>query len=380
MKKLLIKFFLLLTGTILAFIIGEIILRERGVLSLGQFNTYDKKTGLTILPPNSVVYQKDNCIDNVVRANSQGFHDNEFSLDKPDNVFRIAILGDSFIEARQVPIEKSMQYLLEQKLNELPRDKKIEIYSFGKGGTGTFMHYLYLNQYVLKYKPDLVIMAFLPANDFRDDYEVSSEIFDGKGQIKTKLSTGQKLITKSVLLMWLQYKWQVIKTNHIGDAFRRVFLAKNSTAKVPFDFQVFLKDYPESWQKIWDLEEKLITGFKNKVEENKGKFMLVSINDIWRTNPELLEKNTQLNNVIKQFDLDFNKPENKLAEIAKADNFPYLNLMPIFRERVKEENKMIFVHCADGNYDGHWNEIGNAWAAEFLFNFLTKDHPELITK
>ncbi len=341
-----------------------------------EFNTYDEETGLIILKPGVEYEAKIPCSGESVpiQANTQGFRDDkDYLADKPSDVFRIAIIGDSYVEARYVPLAQTFYKLIETKLNQAGLDKKIEIYAVGKGGNGTFKNYLYLNQYALKYNPDLVILAFLTANDFRNDYELKKDIFNENGKVREKLSLTQKFSTKSVLWMWLDYKWQVIKMHSIGNTFRKIFAGEDSKAQVPFDFQVFLEDSPSSWDGIWDMEKNLISQFKEKTEEKGVKFVLVSLSDMWRSHPELLAENEEYNYYLKEFNFDFDKPEKILADFARENRFPYLNLTPVFREKIREEGGVSFVLC-----DGHWNETGNFWAAESISQFLLENKENLL--
>lgn len=376
MKKILKNILLLILGAILAFVFGEALLRARGVLSLGKAHQYDSKTGMVILPPNSDFIQTQ-CLEEpvLIHANSEGFRDAEFEIEKSDDVFRIAVLGDSYTEARHVPLEKSFHGVLEEKLNqELGGKKKFEVYSFGMGGSGTYKNYLYLTHYALKYKPDLVILAFLPLNDFRDDYEMISEIYDKNGNIKSKLSTKDKLFRRSVLLTWLNYKWQIIKQHGLDQKIKQIFVERNSTAQIPFDFQVFLKDYPESWQKVWNLEKNLISAFQEAADQNNSKFMIVTMADAWRIHPDLIKGIDLFDFLFDNQELDLDKPEKILGGFAQEKNIPFLNLTPVFRQKVEEERKITVLWPCDA----HWNQTGHAWGGEALFNFLKEKRENLL--
>jgi len=371
MKKTLIKISLLFLSLVLTFILAEVILRKSGFVTLDVYK-YDPQTGLNILQPNFQFRSTTDCFDTLVKVNSQGFNDSEFSLEKKEDVFRIVIIGDSFVEARNVPLEKSFQYVLEQKLNEIP-GRKFEVYAFGIAGNGTFKSYLYLNQYALKYQPDLVILAFLPFNDFRDDYLLLDKTFDAKGEIRTVMPGGDKLFGKSIFLSWLDYKWQVAKTSENFNRLKNIFSKKTSETQLPFDFQVFLPEYPQSWQKVWDLEKELISQFKETVKENGSNFLLVSLNDIWRAHPEILANDAQYGLYVKEFNLDLDKPEKLLGEFAEAENIPYLNLKEKLGGRIGNEKEIIFLYPCDG----HWNDLGNLWAGEAIDDFL-KENNQLI--
>ena len=357
MKIWLTKFLLLFLGMVIAFLAGEVGLRAKRALLAPNIMEYDGKTGLLRLPPYSQQPIKTACWENTISANSQGFHDTEFKLEKPDDVFRIVILGDSMLEAYQVPIKDSFQYLLEERLNNLAgRNKKFEVYSFGVGGIGTFKHHLYLNQYVLKYKPDLVVLSFLPINDFGNDFEARDDIFDKNGQVRKELPLTERISNYSVLMQWLKAKWRIAKT----------YVFRQSVSQVPFDFQVFLKEYPESWQKIWDLEKTLIGRMNRTSRESGAKFLLISLPDMWRTHPYLIEKYPELQKSLAFSETDFDKPEKLLEEIAKENNFAFLNLTIPFREKAKETKEEVFFWACDG----HWNKTGHLWAQDMIFNYF----------
>ncbi len=101
-------------------------------------------------------YQRDFRLD--IRNNSLGFRDSEHAFTKPDSVIRIAMLGDSFIEALQVPLEKTAGFLLEKKLDAAAtargESKKCEVLNFGVSGHGVGQYLLTWEHYASKFKPD----------------------------------------------------------------------------------------------------------------------------------------------------------------------------------------------------------------------------------
>src|SRR5262249_4865122 len=101
-------------------------------------------------------------------TNGAGFHDVEHATEKPDDVYRILVLGDSYIEALQVSIEEGFTQRLERELGSRVGGKRIEVINLGVSGSGPPQYYRILEQKGLAYTPDLVIMAVLPDNDFRD--------------------------------------------------------------------------------------------------------------------------------------------------------------------------------------------------------------------
>jgi lysophospholipase L1-like esterase len=78
---------------------------------------------------------------------------------------RIAVIGDSFVEAFQVDVERSFPYVLERELIEQGYD--VEVYSFGFSGV-PLSQYLQMMRYVCKvFAPDILVVNIVH-NDFHE--------------------------------------------------------------------------------------------------------------------------------------------------------------------------------------------------------------------
>jgi lysophospholipase L1-like esterase len=92
-----------------------------------------------------------------VETNGLGFRDLERDFTKPHGVTRVALLGDSFIEAVQVPFEKTAGQLLERALIAASaHSRKWEVLNFGISNYGVGQYLLTWEQYAKHYEPDYV--------------------------------------------------------------------------------------------------------------------------------------------------------------------------------------------------------------------------------
>lgn len=105
--------------------------------------------------------------DAYLAVNALGMRDRERAVERVPGVARIALLGDSFMEARQVAYEDSLPALLERAL--AARGRKVEVLNFGCTGYSTGQEYLFLEHRLPSFKPDLVLVAFCTANDVTDN-------------------------------------------------------------------------------------------------------------------------------------------------------------------------------------------------------------------
>ena len=76
----------------------------------------------------------------------------------------MVILGDSFSEALQVPVEQTYFRLLEQHLNGAGVGRW-EVFNFGVGDYGTAQQLRLLIEHVAAYRPDVIIHQIFPLND-----------------------------------------------------------------------------------------------------------------------------------------------------------------------------------------------------------------------
>lgn len=92
--------------------------------------------------------------------NNRGWNNLRNYSAKKSNKTRIAVIGDSFVEAFQVDANKSFHHLLQTELGE-----EVEVFSFGWSGS-PLSHYLHVARYVeTTYDPDVIIVN-LVHNDF----------------------------------------------------------------------------------------------------------------------------------------------------------------------------------------------------------------------
>lgn len=97
---------------------------------------------------------------NKVRTNSHGFRDLPRSVEKPPDTVRIALLGDSMVEALQVPLDKTAGQLLEKALISTPSAsspaRRFEVLNFGTSNYSIGQYLLLWEQDVSAYRPDYV--------------------------------------------------------------------------------------------------------------------------------------------------------------------------------------------------------------------------------
>lgn len=109
-----------------------------------------------------------------VRINSKGFRDDEYAYKKPDGVYRILVVGDSFTLGWGVLLEETFPKALERRLQEMNKAgakySQIEVLNTGIGNYNTLQELAFLRVEGLKYAPDEILLAYY-LNDAEDTQE-----------------------------------------------------------------------------------------------------------------------------------------------------------------------------------------------------------------
>src|SRR5215218_2569204 len=95
--------------------LGELGLRAVG-FSEPSYYRADEDLGIALRPGAQGWYRGEG--GSFVSINRHGMRDVEHAVEKPAGVLRIAVLGDSFAEALQVPVEQTFWSRLQQELGQ----------------------------------------------------------------------------------------------------------------------------------------------------------------------------------------------------------------------------------------------------------------------
>ncbi len=100
--------------------------------------------------------------------NRYGLHQPDTKLNLDQNVRRIVLIGGSFIQGFQVPKNEHLSHQLEQLLNN-GTNNPVQIIALGMpdAGVGIYMHDLFMDIVIEKFKPDEIIFFLHLSNDFQ---------------------------------------------------------------------------------------------------------------------------------------------------------------------------------------------------------------------
>lgn len=378
MKKWLGRSLLFLFGLLFAFILLEILSRIlwtrmselENVSSISFISRSDHKK----LDPPRIFWpgQIGNIREFSVETsrNSLGFHDVEHTLQKPAGTFRVLILGDSFVEAIQVPLEKAFHKIVEKELNRR-MDFPVEIISLGRSGAGTQKSYEILLETGIRFRPDLVLMQFL-----------SNDLIDNSPLLKKEENDQEerrKQYIPQLREAYFRYLWVkssrfnqlfALKLARLYQGFRvSKYADRDKYGFIHLNTLVFCDDYSHLWERAWRRTQRFIRLTQDLSEENDTTFLLVSFPEMWRVGSveEIDRRMKAMNRDALDYQWDFNKTDRILRDFCQKEGIPFLSLLPVFREAHRKFRKKL--HFA---FDMHLNERGHRMAAEAILEYLLR--------
>lgn len=310
-----------------------------------------------------------------VDTNSDGWPDVEHTKEKPDDTYRILILGDSFVENLQVPLDRRFYRQLETNLNAAKFShqfdkEKVEVVALGRGNTGTAQQYLIIKDYGLSYNPDLIIHMFLTANDIKnnsavlqgDPYLPYFELVENKlveiphnrrsdrrfSSIKEKLKNTR--IVEILLHARQKYREQSDLTS----------------ADYPTDYHVYDTTFNSGYQSAWEVTKELIIETKKLSENNHATYKLIVLANNEQVHSHVWSELLETYPAMKTADLDQEQPDKLLDNFCVEHNVECHFMLPYFQKHISQNPQQTTHH----RYDGHWNEVGTNLAAEYLTDLL----------
>ena len=298
--------------------------------------------------------------ENGLTFNSMGFPDREFKIPKPDDVFRIVALADSFGVMPMMPYEYNHLTRLEDELEGFAGSRKIDVNNLGMVGSGPADYLAILEEVGAQLNPDLVVLYFFLGNDF--------------------VPSGPEQDFAS--------RWDRFETYRVLSRLRRTYrinLAWDGYTDAE-DVQVSIPDYVGNWR----LEEPFIPRDQFlRLEQRRARFFDPNLSEVHFAGairyiesladrareltgvplvmfvvPEEMQVNVELRREIEQVldkELDVDRPLRYLREnLAHSvnDDLVIIDLLPRFQLAQQELERVYFLQ------ETHWNVNGNRVGAE----------------
>lgn len=234
--------------------------------------------------------------ETAVHFNSAGLRDDEYTLEKPEGVTRIAVLGDSFTWGYGVEQDENFAAVLEQRF--AIEGQPVEVINFGLTGYGTDQSYLIYQEIAHAYDPDIVILAFYE----NDVLEVANERMYGYPKPYYRLDEAGQLTLTNIPLPepddWLATREHGLSPlgvpgtlkNRLYSTFQTIHLVRFLLGKLRVATES--KDIYNQDAEVWSRMQALITALHDDVTADGAELVILYIPTRWeilRTAPWAFE-------------------------------------------------------------------------------------------
>ena len=346
-----------------------------------------------------------------IKINDLGLRSPDIGYEKPEGVYRILILGDSYTEAVQVELEETFGQQLARILNE--QGCQVEVIQMGVGSWGNDQELLWLENEGYKYHPDLIILQIFPRNDIRNNYQPLESAVMGAnlkpyftldgGELQLHLfpyhpdkappvhdprattkveppppgpltPLGEWLFQHSYLYRWFEPRIRIVaprlaawlaRTGFIKPGRETQEMGQKNPHALPITFYSYRVEYDEEWERASALTQAILARMKQDAQQMGADLVAVLANAPEEVNPRAWKA---LQRQYPDLQSDAFSPQaahEHILHLLAAEDIPALDLRPAFRQALKETHRPL--HFA---IDGHWTPEGHALAARELARFL----------
>lgn len=340
--------------------------------------------------PNSSWSNSSNEFNVNIKYNSDGLRDVDYKKIKDTNIFRIAVVGDSFAVGEQVNLEETFPKQLEKLLNSRTK-KDFEVINFGVRGYNIDSEIVLLKERVKEYHPDLVILTFFfndldglvnsPLISIKEDkinYDYLEKIkketvFSKLGRYVVSRSRlwdyliNEKLASRPKLAInFYKIKAKLVGGETIGDVQNQRSINRWIGFRYysPTTVRTFIKDTPQDIDSLWNQEKIVLNEFKNISKSFGADFMVIVATAPLQFRQEKIDEALNFYELPKD-NFDPLKPNREITKIAKDLNIPILDLYKTIEKNEISGNLMHFKN------DVHWNKQGSLVVAQEIYKFLT---------
>ena len=382
----------ILAGLLVIGVAGETYFRLNARFGYDRINLADQiaywrfvpGVGLLRQPQIDLVFSNGLNVWTVQRANSLGFLDREpIDPERAAESCHITIIGDSFVEGREVYISDKMQVRLEEIAAREAPHLDVTTSAFGFSGTGQVNQLPFYDRYAKRMSPDMIVLVFV-SNDPRDNsaarYALTPgyvpdrlpyghAVSDGYGGViwvppavdfsdplfsrgTESLNSWSRSVIYRVASLSYFMRQLYIRTERIGSSFKlhRWFLPPETAYKRYRDHTRIMKETMTTHDDIemWGFTSFGLEQFKRRADHDGAALMIL-------TNYDVGEESAGY----PVFD--------SLSMIAQSLGIPVVSQKDYIIQHGGD------IHDAHLMINYHWNPTGHRWAAEAVWEYIEEE-------
>ena len=357
------------------------------------------KVGLMLKPNAEVNWTDHNDFWTISRTNSLGFLDREpIRSDRAAESCHIAMIGDSFVLAKEMPIADKFHVRLEERAARHLSHLDITTSAFGIASTGQINQLPYYDEFARHLSPKLVVLVFVQ-NDFRNNSPILTGLWQGVHPDWQPFVTATRAENGTIKLRPPRLDWERFRLPRLHKSlYVRIveylslssYFAQGLRNNI---FALFPSQYPHLTDRVKLLSElpayeSLFNGWQPKTraeiqQQFEKKTLLPAFEkelaftafalDQFKERTErdgaslvILASHTMGTRGHGYFD--------HMSTLVEARGIPVIDQYDYIRRQGADPER-----DATWANDQHWNVQGHQWATEALLEYL-KENPQVCTR
>ena len=343
---------------LVALVAGEVYLRAAWPFAQTERpNEFVPGVGMRLKPHSEIRWTNTLDFWTVQRANSLGFLDREPpSPERAAASCHVAIVGDSFVEAKEVPVSDKVQVRLEGMAAERLPGWDVTVAAYGRGGTGQVNQLPWWDEWIRHRPPKLLVLSFV-WNDYDENARMPSVGDSPYAHVRRAQDGSLELVTPGDRVLMPPSDIPLI---------HRIW------GSVP----VALRPYSGVWarSRYWIWRRNMSSVFPppppspRPLTRRRIAATALAL-DQWKTR---VESNAPRRLVVLATDSMHKGSRNRealevLKELAAERGIPLIDQMIHILDRGGDPGDAHFAT------DGHWSPQGHQWAAEALLEWMASN-------
>jgi len=324
----------------------------------------------------------------LVAINQDGLRDRDHSHTKPSGTLRIAVLGDSYAEAAEVPLEQTFWSVLEADLNRSlgGYGRQVEVVNFGARGYGTLQELLTLRCCVWDYAPDVVLLAFYSGNDVSDNSPILDRTTTKYARPYLVPTSGGWTVDRSFRRDWRFRAGKLVaplvarsRVLQLAIHAQHIILHRRSSSRatasgaqidteLALDFPLYLEPVDAAWTEAWRTTEALLTTMAREVSDHGARFAVVVVTNPIQVYPDPAVRERFARHVAAE---DLHLPNRRIQALGEQVGFRVLDLTPQLQVYADQHRAFLhgFANTAPGV--GHWNALGHRLGGQAIAGWMS---------
>jgi lysophospholipase L1-like esterase len=275
---------------------------------------------------------------------------------EPDaSEYSILVLGDSFVFGQGVEENEAFTSLLSKSLRE--KGKSVSVANAGVPGYSTKQELAYLEKYLEKETPDLVVLGFFAGNDVYGNLENDFRYETENGCLKAKPQPATDL--KSLLRNNLKSYSFFAERIRAVPVLREILMALGlmQEKRPPAHLLCLENPPPGPMEQAWSETEAQLERAQQLAQKHGLTIVVLAIPSNFQVYDDLRKSALEAYGIPPK-NFEYNFPERKLSSIL--EDKPNLILVELLEASRLSGFRLYF------ESDPHWNSYGHALAAQIL--------------